>query len=189
MRNSDVMKPRSVGRASIGGPFELTGGDGKPVTEEALLGHWSLIYFGFVGCPDICPAELSKIGEALNILESHGVQVSAKAGPGGISPIFISVDPERDTPAMSDEYAKCFHEQFIGLSGTLEQVKKIAKAYRVYYTKDNEDSDEYLVDHSIITYLMDENGEFSEFYAKNSTAVEMAARIESKLLASRVRRK
>lgn len=181
----EVMRPRSVGRASIGGPFELVGGDGKPVTEESLLGHWSLVYFGFTQCPDICPAELSKVGEALGILEDHGVYVNSNPNEADITPIFISVDPERDTPEKSDEYAKCFHEQFIGLSGSQEQVKKTAKAYRVYYTKDDDEAEDYLVDHSIITYLMDENGEFSEFYGKNVTAVEMAARIETKMLASK----
>eukprot|EP00171_Calliarthron_tuberculosum_P014735 IDg14735t1 len=182
-RMREVMRPRSVGRASIGGPFELVGGDGKSITEELLLGHWSLIYFGFTECPDICPAELSKVGEALGILEGHGVRVASKPSEADLTPIFISVDPERDTPEKADEYAKCFHEHFVGLSGSEEQVKKTAKAYRVYYTKDDDEAEDYLVDHSIITYLMDENGEFSEFYGKNVSAVEMAARIEAKMLA------
>lgn len=178
------MKPRSVGRASIGGPFELTDGDGKTVTEADLLDQWALIYFGFTQCPDICPAELSKVGEALNILESHGVPVSRTA-KGAVSPVFISVDPERDSPKASAEYAQCFHEAFRGFSGSIEQVKRTAKAYRVYYSKDDEEADEYLVDHSIITYLMDPSGEFCEFYGKNIAAPEMAARIEGKILAWR----
>lgn len=176
------MRPRSVGRASIGGPFELVGGDGALVSEEMLLGHWSLIYFGFTECPDICPAELSKVGEALGILESHGVRVSSKPGEADITPVFISVDPERDSPQRADEYAKCYHEQFVGLSGSQEQVKKTAKAYRVYYTKDDDEAEDYLVDHSIITYLMDEKGEFSEFYGKNVSSIEMASRIEAKMM-------
>ncbi len=178
------MKPRSVGRASIGGPFELVDGDGKLVTEADLLGKWALIYFGFTQCPDICPAELSKVGEALNTLESHGVAVSRHA-KDAVCPIFISVDPERDSPEQAAEYAQCFHEAFRGLSGSVEQVKRTAKAYRVYYSKDDENAKEYLVDHSIITYLMDPSGEFCEFYGKNVSASEMAARIEAKILAWR----
>lgn len=179
------MKPRTVGRASIGGPFELTSGNtGEIVTESLLDGHWSLVYFGFVQCPDICPAELSKVGEALAMLEKQGVRVSNQKvnDTRNLMPIFISIDPERDTPQKSAEYAQCYHEEFVGLSGTLDQVKKTAKAYRVYYSKDDEEKDDYLVDHSIITYLMDPDGEFSEFYGKNSSAVEIASRIRAQML-------
>jgi len=181
----EVMKPRSVGRASIGGPFKLINGDdGKEVTEDVLLGRWTLIYFGFVQCPDICPAELSKIGEALNILEKKGIRVS-RDKTTQLQPIFISIDPERDSPEKSAEYAQCFHDSFMGLSGPLEDVKATAKAYRVYYSKDDEEKEDYLVDHSIITYLMDPSGEFSEFYAKNASAVEVAARIQAKMMTKR----
>lgn len=179
------MKPRSVGRASIGGPFKLINGDdGKEVTEELLKGRWTLIYFGFVQCPDICPAELSKIGEALNILEKKGIRVTREENTQ-LQPIFISIDPERDSPEKSAEYAQCFHDSFMGLSGTLEDVKATAKGYRVYYSKDDEEKEDYLVDHSIITYLMDPSGEFSEFYAKNASAVEVAARIQAKMMTKR----
>lgn len=183
-RTLEVMKPRAVGRASIGGPFELTNGhDGKKVNESLLLGHWSLVYFGFVQCPDICPAELSKVGEALGILEKQGVRVSSKQNDGAdLMPIFISIDPERDSPKQSAEYAQCFHEEFVGLSGTMEEVKKTAKAYRVYYSKDDEEKEDYLVDHSIITYLMDPSGEFSEFYGKNTSSVEMATKIRAQMI-------
>lgn len=176
------MKPKSVGRASIGGPFELMDGKGRLFTESDLLGRWNLIYFGFTMCPDICPAELTKIGDALNILQRDGIKVSAQQS-AMVTPVFISVDPERDSSERATEYAQAFHEAFIGLSGTLEQVQNAAKAYRVYYSKDDEDADEYLVDHSIITYLMDPQGNFSEFYGKNVAAPEMAARIEAKMLA------
>ncbi len=185
-RRVEVMKPRVVGRASIGGAFELTSGDGQTVTESLLDGHWSLVYFGFVQCPDICPAELSKVGEALGMLEKQGVRVSSKKD-GDLMPIFISIDPERDTPQKSAEYAQCFHEEFVGLSGTLEQVKKAAKAYRVYYSKDDEEKEDYLVDHSIITYLMDPKGEFSEFYGKNTSAVEIASKIKAQMLSYKSR--
>lgn len=156
--------------------------DGNAFTEEKLLGRWTLIYFGFTMCPDVCPDELTKVSEALDILTKHGKKIGP-AKDSDISPILISVDPDRDTPERTHEYALGFHSAFTGLSGTHEEVKKAAKAYRVYYSKDETPGDEYLVDHSIITYLMDPNGEFSDFYAKTVSAVEMAARIEGKLLA------
>lgn len=158
----------------------MADGDGKAFTEEQLLGRWSLIYFGFTMCPDICPAELTKVAEALEILQKKGRQVSSEKG--AILPVFISVDPDRDSPARSSEYAKEFHPAFIGLSGTEEQVKRTAKAYRVYYSRDESEDDDYLVDHSIITYLMDPSGEFKEFYGQNSNARDIAARIEQQML-------
>lgn len=131
-------------------------------------------------CPDICPAELSKLSEALEILEKKGRKVWCDGGT--LQPVFISVDPGRDSAEKSSEYAKGFHRGFIGLSGSEEQVRRAAKAYRVYYSRDDGKDDEYLVDHSIITYLMDPSGEFREFYGKNSSAVEIAGRIEQQML-------
>lgn len=135
-------------------------------------------------CPDICPEELTKVSEALAILEKHGRKVAP--GPDAtITPLFITIDPERDSPQRSAEYARGFHSGFVGLGGSLDQVRAAAKAYRVYFSKDDGAGDDYLVDHSIITYLMDPQGNFAEFYGKNSSAVEMAARIEAKMLAYR----
>lgn len=134
-------------------------------------------------CPDICPDELTKISQALEILKKRGYNVTSDGSKGSIMPIFISVDPERDTPARSGEYAREFHAGFIGLSGSMEDITKTAKKYRVYFTKDETPGDEYLVDHSIITYLMDPSGEFQEFYGKNASAVEVASRLEAKILA------
>lgn len=133
-------------------------------------------------CPDICPDELNKISEALEILKKRGYKVTSDGSHGSIMPIFISVDPERDTPTRSGEYAREFHPAFIGLSGSMEDVTNTAKKYRVYFSKDQTPGDEYLVDHSIITYLMDPSGEFQEFYGKNASAVEVASRLEGQLL-------
>lgn len=180
---TEVTKPRTIGKAAIGGAFELKDGKGNTFTEKDLLGRWSLVYFGFTMCPDICPAELSKVSEALDILEKRGRKVSSEVG--ALRPVFITVDPERDSPERTSEYAKAFHPAFVGLAGTEDEVRRAAKAYRVYYSRDEEEGDEYLVDHSIITYLMDPNGEFQEFYGQNSTAVEVAARIEQQLLSWR----
>lgn len=177
------MRPKTLGKAAIGGPFTLVDGtSGAEFTEAGLLGRWTLVYFGFTMCPDICPEELTKVSDALAILQKHGRTVASDKN-ATLTPVFISIDPERDNPARTAEYAKGFHNAFVGLSGSLDQVKTAAKAYRVYFSKDETPGDEYLVDHSIITYLMDPHGDFAEFYGKNSTATEMAARIEAQMLA------
>lgn len=177
-----IRAPKTIGKAAIGGPFTLHTAANEKYTEQNLLGHWTLIYFGFTMCPDICPAELTKITDALNLLQKRGTKVSSNSD-AQISPLFITVDPERDSAERSDEYAKNFHEAFIGLAGSAEDVQKVAKAYRVYYSRDETPGDDYLVDHSIITYLMDPRGEFVEFYGKNASAKEMSSRIEARMLA------
>lgn len=174
-----------MGKAAIGGPFTLVDKDGKPFTEQNLLGRWTLIYFGFTMCPDICPDELTKLSEALETLAKRGRRVGSSGAEDDIMPLFISIDPERDSAARADEYSKGFYPAFVGVSGSMEQVKDAAKQYRVYFSKDESPGDDYLVDHSIISYLMDPNGEFQEFYGKNTTAVEVAARMHAKMLAWR----
>lgn len=169
-----------AGQAALGGPFALIeAGSRKPFTEKELLGSFSLLYFGFTHCPDICPDELEKIAEAVDLV---GKDVASKDG-SGVVPVFITVDPERDGPAQVEAYVKEFHPKMIGLTGTTEAVKEAAKAYRVYYTKatlegaDDSEEEDYLIDHSIITYLIDPDGKFVTFYGKNYTTEEMAASI------------
>ena len=116
-----------------------------------LAGEFALLYFGFTFCPDICPEELEKIAEAMDLVEARtGVKVQ---------PVFISVDPERDTPAKIKEYVAEFHPRMIGLTGGMEAVKQVSKKYRVYFSKTGESSTDYLVDHSIIHYFIDPAGE------------------------------
>jgi protein SCO1 len=182
--SAELTATKSVGKASIGGPFSLRDAEGAEFTEGKLLGRWTLVYFGFTMCPDICPDELTKVSEALDALTRRGKRVGPTVDDD-VTPLLISVDPERDSPARTHEYARGFHKAFIGLSGPLENVRAAAKAYRVYYSKDETPGDEYLVDHSIITYLMTPEGEFADFYAKNVTSAEMAARIEAKMQAWR----
>lgn len=111
-----------VGKAAVGGPFSLTDQNGKPFTEQNLLGKFSVLYFGFTHCPDICPDELEKLAEALDMIEKKiGYQVQ---------PVFISVDPKRDTPKAVKAYVKEFHPRLIGLTGSEEAVKACSKAYR-----------------------------------------------------------
>lgn len=169
-----------VGQAAIGGPFSLIDSKGKPFTDEELKGKFSLLYFGFTHCPDICPEELEKLADALNIVDKTN-----KMGRTGIIPVFISVDPERDGPEQVGAYVSEFHPRMIGLTGTPEAVKSAAKAYRVYYTKaslgDDGSDDDYLIDHSIITYLLDPEGKFVTFYGRNYTSEEIAANISKHL--------
>lgn len=181
---TEITSPKTVGKAAIGGPFNLVDEHGKPFTEEQLKGRWTLVYFGFTMCPDICPEEMTKVSEALRMLEKRGRKVVADKRDDElvITPIFISIDPERDSPKRSAEYCRGFHPAYIGVSGSMEDVTKAAKAYRVYFSKDESPGDDYLVDHSIITYLMDPDGEFQEFYGKNASAVEISTRMENKMI-------
>ncbi|XP_071722845.1 protein SCO1 homolog 1, mitochondrial-like [Rutidosis leptorrhynchoides] len=155
-----VKQGPSAGKAAIGGPFKLVDHNGKSVTENDFKGKWTLIYFGFTHCPDICPDELQKLATAID-------KIKAKAG-FEIVPVFISVDPERDSVEQVREYVKEFHPKLIGLTGDPEEIKKAARAYRVYYMKTEEEGSDYLVDHSIIMYLMDPNMEFVKFFGKNN---------------------
>ncbi|MFS7997470.1 putative copper chaperone SCO1/SenC, Thioredoxin domain, Thioredoxin-like superfamily [Helianthus anomalus] len=155
-----VKQGPSAGKAAIGGPFNLIDHNGRSVTENDFKGKWTLIYFGFTHCPDICPDELQKLAAAID-------KIKAKAGYE-IVPVFISVDPERDTVEQVGEYVKEFHPKLIGLTGPPEEIKKAARAYRVYYMKTEEEGSDYLVDHSIIMYLMDPNMEFIKFFGKNN---------------------
>uniref|UniRef100_A0ACD5ZEE6 Uncharacterized protein n=1 Tax=Avena sativa TaxID=4498 RepID=A0ACD5ZEE6_AVESA len=158
-KSNSVKPAQTVGTAAIGGPFSLLNHDGKPVTEKDFLGKWTLLYFGFTHCPDICPDELQKMSAAINKIKE-----TAKLE---IVPVFISVDPERDTVEQVHDYVKEFHEDLIGLTGTSEEVRKVARAYRVYYMKTEEEGSDYLVDHSIVMYLMNPKMEFVKFFGKN----------------------
>ncbi|KAK2980024.1 hypothetical protein RJ640_020050 [Escallonia rubra] len=161
-----VKQGPAVGKAAIGGSFNLINHDGKSVTDKDFLGKWTLIYFGFTHCPDICPDELQKLAAAVDkIKEKSRIEVV---------PVFISVDPERDTVEQVREYVKEFHPQLIGLTGTPDEVKKAARAYRVYYMKTEEEGSDYLVDHSIVMYLMDPRMEFVKFFGKNNDVDTLA---------------
>ncbi|CAD5166759.1 unnamed protein product [Musa acuminata subsp. malaccensis] len=160
--SSTVKQGPSVGTAAIGGPFKLVNHYGKTVTEKDFLGKWTLIYFGFTYCPDICPDELQKLAAAVD-------KIKAKSGME-VVPVFISVDPERDNVEQVHEYVKEFHPDLIGLTGTADEIRQVARAFRVYYMKTEEEGSDYLVDHSIVMYLMNPNMEFVKFFGKNYDA-------------------
>ncbi|KAF5943332.1 hypothetical protein HYC85_017409, partial [Camellia sinensis] len=140
-----VKQGPSAGKAAIGGSFNLIDHNGNVVTDRDILGNWTVVYFGFTHCPHICPDELQKLADAVDkIKEKTGIE---------IVPVFISVDPERDTVEQVREYVKEFHPNLVGLTGNLDEIKKAARAFRVYYMKTEEEGLDYLVDHSIIMYV------------------------------------
>ncbi|MFZ0398069.1 MAG: SCO family protein [Methyloceanibacter sp.] len=165
---------QSSGAALIGGPFSLVGADGKPVTDRDFRGRYMLIFFGFTHCPDICPAELQVIAQALE-------QLGDKAKT--VVPIFITLDPERDTPEAMANYVKSFGPNFVGLTGSPEAIAAAAKAYRVAYSKvENKDSaGDYSVDHSALVYLMDPEGRYATHFSYGLSADQMAEKLEKSL--------
>jgi cytochrome oxidase Cu insertion factor (SCO1/SenC/PrrC family) len=156
------------GGAKIGGPFTLVNQDGKTVTDRDYHGKYQLIYFGYTYCPDLCPTGLQSIAHALDQL-----------GPAAkkVQPIFITIDPARDTPAKLKEYDASFHPAIVGLTGSPEQVAAAAKAFQVYYTKGEQvDEHDYVMDHSSLIYLMDQEGHFiTTFDEEASPAVIVGA--------------
>jgi protein SCO1 len=165
---------QSSGTALVGGPFSLVGTDGKPVTDRDFRGRYMLIFFGFTHCPDICPAELQVIAQALE-------QLGDKAK--NVVPIFITLDPERDTPEAMGSYVKSFGPNFVGLTGSPEAIAAAAKAYRVSYAKveDKESAANYGVDHSALVYLMDPEGRYVTHFSYGLSADQMAEKLGKSL--------
>ena len=178
-KKREEMAQQKVGRPKIGGDFELVmpapggkggGVTGRTVTQADLEGSFSLVYFGFTNCPDICPLVLDQMGEVVQ-------KVDSKHGPT-INPVFITCDPARDSLENTSIYINEFHPRFVGLTGTYEAVKQACKAYRVYWSTppDADPSGDYLVDHSIFMFLMDPHGKFVEAFGKSATVDEISTK-------------
>jgi protein SCO1/2 len=156
------------GGGSIGGPFTLTDENGKRVTEKDVLTGPSLVYFGYTFCPDICPTDTARNAEAVDALEEMGHEVT---------PVFISVDPSRDTPGILKEWTDYIHPRMIGLTGTPEEIAAVAREYRTYYkVPENPADDLYTVDHMTQTYLMLPQYGFVDFFTREATPEEIAER-------------
>jgi protein SCO1/2 len=159
------LAPAADGGASLGGPFTLTRADGATVTESTYRGKWLLVYFGYTYCPDACPTALNAIAEAME-----------KLGPAAASvqPLFITIDPARDTPTVVGEYVKAFDPRIVGLTGTEGQIAAVAKEYQVYYKRRETEGGPYLMDHTSLIYVVDPAGKLVRFFGGSSSGERIA---------------
>lgn len=153
------------GAGAIGGPFTLVNGEGVTVTDADVITEPSILYFGYTFCPDVCPMDAARNADAIDVLEERGVSAT---------PVFISVDPERDTPEVVAEFADYMHPKMIGLTGSEDQVRAASLAYRTYYNRQDGDEEFYLVDHSTFSYLVLPDHGFVEFFRRETTPEQMA---------------
>ena len=170
-RNADEEASTSSS-AAIGGPFILVDTSGKSVSDQTYRGKWMLIYFGYTFCPDACPTALNNISVALEKLGSEADK---------IQPLFITVDPKRDTPQVMSGYLKSFDHRIVGLTGSQSQTDGAAKAYRVYVAPQKSDGDDYIVDHSAYFYLMNPQGKFLNVIAGDAPGDQMADKLRKML--------
>ena len=157
-----------VAGGTIGGPFTLIDQTGATVTDKDVLKEPSLVYFGYGFCPDVCPLDNARNAQVVDILEEQGLSAT---------PVFITIDPARDTPAVMADYAAAIHPKMIGLTGSPEQVKAASVAYKTYYRQQPAEDEFYLMDHSTFTYLMLPDAGFVEFFDRDATADVMAAQV------------
>ncbi|WP_172839561.1 SCO family protein [Sulfitobacter alexandrii] len=153
----------------IGGPFELVNADGETVTDQDVITEPALIYFGYTFCPDVCPLDVDRNAQAVEILEERGTTVT---------PVFISIDPARDTPEVVGDFAEAMHPRMIGLTGSESQVKQASQAYRTYYKAHPPQDGEYLVDHSTFSYLVMPEDGFVDYFRREVTPEEMADKLQ-----------
>ena len=166
--------PIGSGTALIGGPFMMVNQKGETVTEKDFLGHYTIYFFGYTYCPDVCPTELQVLTAALKELGPEAAK---------ITPVFVSIDPERDTPKIVGEYIENFDSRFVGLTGIPEQLAMMAKAFHIYYKKapDPKDAKNYGMDHSSILYLMGPDGKFAKHFPYSTDAKKLALELKSVL--------
>ena len=170
------LEPEQAGGApTIGGPFTLVDQAGRTVTDKDFRGQYLMIYFGYTYCPDVCPTSLTNMSDALDLLGEKGAEVT---------PMLITIDPARDTSEHLREYATYFHPRLHALTGSPEQIAAVAKAYRVYYSKvkqEDETEDDYLMDHSSVTYVMGPDGQFRLHFSHGTDAETIASRLRDLL--------
>jgi protein SCO1 len=154
-----------VAAGEVGGPFTLMNSESALVTDKDVITKPSLIYFGYTLCPDICPFDNARNAQAVDILEERGIEVT---------PVFITVDPARDTAAVMAEYAANVHPAMIGLTGTEAQIKAAADAYKVLYQRRDLGGGDYLMDHTVFTYLMMPDTGFADFFQRSATPEDIA---------------
>jgi cytochrome oxidase Cu insertion factor (SCO1/SenC/PrrC family) len=170
---AELMDAVMWNREPIGGPFALTDQDGRPRTDADFRGKLMLVYFGFTYCPDVCPTDLQQMGLAVDRL-----------GPAGemVQPVFITLDPERDTPEHLKPYMPMFHSRFAGLTGDAAAIEAAARAYRVYFEKiERADRTDYTINHSAFIYLIGRSGEYLGFFPPGTSAERLVEAIRPSL--------
>ncbi|MDF1722145.1 MAG: SCO family protein [Minwuia sp.] len=166
---------RTSGTIAIGGPYELTSHTGERMSNASFLGTHQLIYFGYTFCPDVCPTELQDMAAVMDELGEAAAQVT---------PVFITIDPDRDDPEQMAAYVEAFHPRMVGLTGTEQEIATAAKAYRVYYARAPDakaDDPYYLMDHSNFIYFMGPDGQNIDIFNGQMSIEEMASRIGAAL--------
>jgi cytochrome oxidase Cu insertion factor (SCO1/SenC/PrrC family) len=169
---AQMMDDLMYGRGSVGGPFTLTDQTGKLRSDTDFRGKLMIVYFGYTYCPDVCPTDLMAITQALDAL-----------GPAadGVQPIFITIDPERDTRLLAD-YISAFHRSFVGLTGSPDEIRRVANAYKAFYVKvQDERSGDYSIDHAGVIYLMGRNGEYLGFMPPQTNPDRLAEILRNNL--------
>jgi len=167
----------TAGKPAIGGPWTLIDMEGNLVTNEQFKGKWLLLYFGFARCPDICPSEMVKVGKVMDTLKEKYPKLHKQ-----IVPVFVSVDPARDSLKALKEYGKDFHPSYIFLTGAPSQVQEMAKKYRVYVSKADETADgDYLVDHSIVIYFHDAEGDLADCFTQSMRPSDVVEKVVERM--------
>lgn len=166
----------SAPAVQLGGPFALTDQNGMRRTDEEFRGKYMLVFFGYTFCPDVCPTTLAVISAALDMMGQRAER---------IVPIFVSIDPERDTPETMKAYLSAYGNRWVGLTGTEDEIASIAKAYRVYYRANKDEGTNYTVDHSGVVYLMKPDGTYLFNYSLSNSPEAMAADLTRRTIAAR----
>ncbi len=156
------------GAGAIGGPFTLVDQTGATVTDKDVFTRPSLVYFGYTFCPDVCPLDNARNAEAVDVLEERGLEVT---------PVFISIDPKRDTPEVMAQFAEAMHPRMIALTGSEDQVKAASQAYKTYFKVQDPTEEYYLIDHTTFTYLVLPDIGFVDFFRREETPDQMADRV------------
>lgn len=154
-----------VAGGDIGGPFTLVDTSGKTVTDKDVITRPSLVYFGYTFCPDVCPLDMARNVEAVDKLDAQGIDVT---------PVFISIDPERDTPKALADYAYNMHPKLVALTGSTDEVRAASQAYKTFFRKRETGDEYYLMDHSTFTYLVLPDAGFVEFFRQEVSSDQMA---------------
>ena len=168
-----LMNDLMSGKTQVGGPFTLTDQHGNKRSLADFRGKFVLLYFGYTFCPDVCPTDLAAMAQAIRTLDAEG---------NALQPIFVTLDPERDTREILRNYAAAFHPRFVALSGSEEEVRRVATAYKIYFEKvRSPGSSVYLIDHMAFVFLLDRDGRYVAFFPPGTTAERMAVMVREML--------